>query len=149
MIETRLLPEAGIEILVTPEMRPAFDGEVVHDVYGTAAMVQHMEFAARQVLLPAREAHEEGIGYRVEVTHLAPAPVGSVVTVTARLQAVEGTRVVCAVHARTAYGLVGEGMVTQVILPRATLLRRFARFGGVGDGQADGALQEAAGRGEV
>ena len=78
MIEARLLPEASLEITVTPEMRAAFEGEVVHDVYGTAAMVQHMELAARRVLLPAREAHEEGIGYRVEVTHLAPAPVGIV-----------------------------------------------------------------------
>jgi predicted thioesterase len=140
MIVERLLPEACMEIIVTPEMRPAFDGEVVHEVYGTATMVQHMEFAARRVILPAREPHEEGIGYHVEVTHLAPAPVGSTVTVTARLRAVEGTRVICAVEARTRHGAVGEGTVTQVILPLATLRRRFARFGGDADGKADGAV---------
>jgi predicted thioesterase len=140
MIVELLLPEARLEITVTPEMRPAFDGEVVHDVYGTAAMVAHMEFAARKVILAAREAHEEGIGYRVDVTHLAPAPVGSTVTVTARLQAVEGTRVVCAVEARTRHGRVGEGTITQVILPLATLQRRFARYGGEDDGETDGAV---------
>lgn len=83
MVE-RLLPEAVVEVIVTPEMRAAFEGEVVHEVYGTTPMVGHMELAARRVILPAREEGEEGIGYKVDITHLAPAPVGSRVTVTAR-----------------------------------------------------------------
>ena len=93
MIVERLRREATVEVTVTPEMRAAFDGEVVHEVYGTAAMVGHMELAARRVILEAREEGEEGVGYNVEVTHLAPAPVGSRVTLTARLRAVEGNRV--------------------------------------------------------
>ena len=132
MIAANLLAEASIEVTVTTAMLAAFDGDVVHEVYGTAAMVGHMELAARQVLLGAREPDEEGIGYKVEVTHLAPAPVGSRVTVTARLSAVEGNRVICAVEARTRHGLIGQGNVTQVVLPLATLHRRFAAFGGVG-----------------
>ena len=130
MIVERLLSEATVEVTVTPELCAAFEGEVVHEVYGTTPMIGHMELAARRVILPAREAHEEGIGYKVEVTHLAPAPVGSHVTVTARLRAVEGNRVVCDVEARTRHGVIGRGTVTQVILPHATLLQRFKEFGG-------------------
>ena len=130
MIVERLRQEATVDVTVTPEMRAAFEGEVVHEVYGTAAMVGHMELAARRIILDAREEGEEGVGYNVEVTHLAPAPVGSHVTVTARLQGVEGNRVVCAVEARTRHGLIGQGTVTQVLLPLATLHRRFAEYGG-------------------
>jgi predicted thioesterase len=140
VIAENLLPEATIEVRVTPAMRAAFDDVVVHEVYGTAAMVGHMELAARQVLLGAREPHEEGIGYRVEVTHLAPAPVGSEVTVMARLTTVEGNRVTCHVEARTRHGMIGQGTITQVILPLETLHRRFARFGGEDNGQAARAL---------
>jgi predicted thioesterase len=106
-------------------MCATFDGEVVHAVYGTAALVGHMELAARRVILPAREEGEEGIGYKVDVTHLAPAPVGTHVTVTARLRAVEGNRVICDVEARSRHGPIGRGTVTQVLLPLETLHRRF------------------------
>ncbi len=139
MIVERLKPEATVEVVVTPEMRAAFEGAVVHEVYGTAPMVSHMELAARRVILEAREPGEEGVGYRVDVTHLAPAPVGSRVTITARLERVEGNRVVCAVEARTRHGVIGRGTVTQVLLPLETLHRRFKEFGG-DDGQADRAV---------
>ncbi|HEY8286367.1 MAG TPA: hotdog domain-containing protein [Chloroflexota bacterium] len=130
MIVERLRPEASIEVTVTENMLAAFGDEVIHQVYGTASMVNHMELAARAVILLAREPEEEGIGYRVEVTHLAPAPVGSRITVIARLGTVEGNRVTCKVEARTQHGLIGEGTITQVILPLAILQRRFAAFGG-------------------
>ncbi|MGH2343820.1 MAG: thioesterase, FlK family, partial [Chloroflexota bacterium] len=62
MIVERLLPEATIKVTVTAAMRAAFDDNVVHEVYGTAFMVGHMELAARHLILPARETDEEGIG---------------------------------------------------------------------------------------
>lgn len=130
MIVERLKPEATVEVVVTPEMRAAPGGEVVHEVYGTAPMIGHMELAARRIILEAREPGEEGVGYRVDVTHLAPAPVGSQVTVTARLRSVEGNRVVCTVEASTRHGLIGQGIITQVLLPLETLHRRFREFGG-------------------
>jgi predicted thioesterase len=67
------------------------------------------------------------------VTHLAPAPVGTHVTVTARLRALEGNRVICDVEARSRHGPIGRGTVTQVLLPLETLRRRFEDFGGGGD----------------
>jgi fluoroacetyl-CoA thioesterase len=125
----RLLAQTTVEITVTPAMRPAFDGDAVHEVYGTASMIGHMELAARQVILPAREDGEEGIGYHVDVTHLAPAPVGMQVTVMATLAEVAGNRVTCAVEARSRKGLIGQGTVTQVMLPLAVLHERFEAYG--------------------
>jgi len=120
--------QATVEITVGDTMVAAFDGEVVHRVYGTASMVGHMEMAARLLVLDARDEGEEGIGYHVEVTHCAPAPVGTRVTIVATLHAVEGNRVVCDVEARSRHGIIGHGRVTQVVLPRELIDRRFARF---------------------
>lgn len=74
------------------------------------------------------------MGSRVVVT------ARSRVVVTARLREVVGSRVVCDVEARSRFGLIGEGSVTQVILPRAVLRRRFAQFGGGADGEVAGSL---------
>src|SRR5512145_2153614 len=65
---------AQVEITVTQDMCPAFDGIVVHRVYSTWSMAHHMELAARKVLAPHLEEHEEGIGSHLTIDHVAPAP---------------------------------------------------------------------------
>ncbi len=94
----------------------AFAGGVVHRVYGTAAMVRDMEYAARLVLLELLEQDEEGVGAEVWCRHLAPVPVGGTVELVAA--AVEQTprRLVCRVEARHGDRLVGEGRVTQIVV---------------------------------
>lgn len=116
---------AEIIITVTQDMCPAFDGVVVHHVYSTWSMAHHMEIAARKVLMPHLEAHEEGIGSHLSIDHLAPTPVGHTVRVEAVAVELEATTLVCEV---TAYHVrpegdkvVGRGRQVQRILPRAKL----------------------------
>lgn len=116
---------AEIIITVTEDMCPAFDGVVVHHVYSTWSMAHHMEIAARKVLMPHLEAHEEGIGSHLSIDHLAPTPVGHTVRVEAVAVELEATTLVCEV---TAYHVrpegdkvVGRGRQVQRILPRAKL----------------------------
>jgi len=116
---------AEIIITVTEDMCPAFDGEVVHRVYSTWSMAHHMEIAARKVLRPHLEAHEEGIGSHLSIDHLAPTPVGRTVRVEAVAVELGPTTLVCEV---TAYHVrpegdrvVGRGRQVQRILPKATL----------------------------
>ena len=96
-----------------------FADGVVHRVYGTAAMVRDMEYAARLVLLPLLEPGEEGVGAEVWCRHHAPVPVGSAVELTATATEQTGRRLVCRVEARRGGELVGEGAVTQVVVDRA------------------------------
>jgi len=103
--------------------RAAFASGVVHDVYGTAALVRDMEYAARLVLLPLLEPGEEGVGAEVWCRHRAPAPVGAAVDLTATATEQTRRRLVCRVEARHDGRLIGEGTVTQVIVDPA-------RFGG-------------------
>ncbi len=107
---------AGWTVEVTEADRAAFADGVVHDVYGTAAMVRDMEYAARLVLLPLREQGEEGVGAEVWCRHLAPVPVGAVVELVATATEQTDRRLVCRVEARHDGRLVGEGTVTQIVV---------------------------------
>ncbi len=117
---------ATVEDVVTEAMRPAFNGMLIHPVYGTAAMVYHMEWAARQVILPYLEEEEDGVGTGVQVCHIHPAPVGARVLARAVCIAVEDSgRVVCNVSVWNNQVLLGEGQVEQRILLKRVLQDRF------------------------
>jgi predicted thioesterase len=123
---------ADVTVTVTEDMCPAFDGIVVHRVYATWSMAHHMEIAARMLLVPHLEPHEEGIGAHLSIDHVAPAPLGHRVRVVAEATEVEATTLVCAVsayHLRPdgRETLIGRGRQVQRILPRATLEARIRR----------------------
>jgi predicted thioesterase len=94
----------------------AFAGGVVHRVYGTAAMVRDMEYAARLVLLDLLEPEEEGVGAEVWCRHLAPVPVGATVDLLASAAEQGDRRLVCRVEAWSGGRLVGEGRVVQAVV---------------------------------
>jgi fluoroacetyl-CoA thioesterase len=112
---------AEVTAEVTEEMCPAFDDVVVHRVYSTWSMAHHMELAARMVLAPHLEEHEEGIGSHLSIDHLAPTPVGHSVRVVATAVEVGPTTVVCDVNAYDGDRHVGRGRQVQRVLPRAKL----------------------------
>jgi predicted thioesterase len=95
----------------------AFAGGVVHRVYGTAAMVRDMEYAARLVLLDLLEPGEEGVGVEVWCRHLAPVRVGATVELLATAVEQGARRLVCRVEAWGGGRLAGEGRVVQVVVP--------------------------------
>lgn len=109
---------AEASFVVTPDMRAAFEGQVVHDVLSTASMIVWMEWASRKIILPYLEPHEEGVGYEVSVRHLAPTPVGAGVTCRAVVTSLSARQIVTRVEARSLGKLIGEGSVTQVLVLR-------------------------------
>ncbi|HEY7908727.1 MAG TPA: hypothetical protein VIC60_07620 [Thermomicrobiales bacterium] len=117
---------ATVEVVVDEMMFASFEGRVVHPIYGTAAMIAHMELAGRRIILPYLEPHEEGVGYAIAVRHLAPTVAGMRVTARATLTEVRGNRIICRVEAHNARGLIGEGAFTQVILNRIDLEGRIS-----------------------
>ncbi len=112
---------AEVTALVTEDMCPAFDGVIVHHVYSTWAMAHHMEVAARKVLSPCLEEHEEGIGSHISIDHLAPTPVGRTVRIVAQAVEVGATTLVCELKAYDGDRLVGHGRQIQRVLPKKKL----------------------------
>jgi fluoroacetyl-CoA thioesterase len=114
---------AEVQIEVTEDMCPAFDGVVVHRVYSTWSMAHHMELAARKVLAEHLEEHEEGIGSHLSIDHIAPCVIGRTVRVEAEAVELEGNTLVCDVTAWDGGRLLGRGRQVQRVLPKSTLAR--------------------------
>ncbi|MCH7703302.1 MAG: hypothetical protein IID37_16620 [Planctomycetes bacterium] len=116
-----------IEVVVTEDMCPAFDGIVVHRVYSTWSMVHHMELAARRVLVDYLEEDEEGIGTRIAVDHRSPAAVGTRVRVRAELTERTDRRVVCELEAYDGTRLLARGRQIQIVMNKQRLKAHIER----------------------
>ncbi|TMW73071.1 thioesterase family protein [Alteribacter natronophilus] len=110
--------KAVIDIHVTPDMYAQFEGQIVHPAYSTVSMVYHMEWCARQIILPYIEEHEEGIGADVKVRHISPVPAGEELQAEATLTELKGNKIVCELEITHHGTLVGKGEVTQFILQK-------------------------------
>ena len=64
------------------------------------------------------------VGYRVQLDHLAPTPVGGRVRAEATLEAIEGRRLTFRVSVSDGHGLVAAGRITRVIVERERFLER-------------------------
>lgn len=115
-----------MNITVTSDMVAQFEGRVVHPAYSTVSLVYHMEWASRKLILPFLESHEEGIGAAVQVKHIAPSAVGSVITVTATVTELRDNIVIPAVDVKNQQGLIGKGEVKQAILPKKVIEEKLA-----------------------
>jgi fluoroacetyl-CoA thioesterase len=116
-------------VLVTPEMSPHFDGQLIHPVYSTWWVVHHFELAGRRVLVPFLEDHEEGVGGGINIQHRSPAMIGTTVKIRAVVTSCDKNRLVCACTATVNDRLLAEAEFLQVILPKSkleSLLRRVA-----------------------
>ena len=113
--------ERHLEITVTEQMSPVFDGVVIHRCYSTWSLVHHMEIAARMVLKDFLEADEEGLGVHIDVDHLHPCKVGQTVCVRAKLIEATSRRAVCEVTAHHGERLLARGTQVQAVLKRSTI----------------------------
>lgn len=109
--------QAAWRVTVSDGDAAAFPGGAVHrGIYGTAALVRDMEYAARLVLLPLLEDGEEGVGAEVWCRHLAPALTGDQVELVATAVEQTDRKLVCDVEARAGGELIARGRITQVLV---------------------------------
>jgi predicted thioesterase len=64
------------------------------------------------------------VGYEVQLTHIAPTPVGVKVTAEAVLESVDARRLTFRVSVSDARGLVAAGRITRVVVVRDRFLER-------------------------
>lgn len=112
---------AEVEIDVTRDMHAAFEGQTVHELYSTSALVHHMEWVSRKIILPYLEDHEEGMGYHVEVSHLGPTLPGMKVKLRATVSDIRENKVICEVEAFNPRSKIARGTITQVIVEKSWL----------------------------
>ncbi len=109
---------ARVDAVVAADMVATLGGRPIHPVLATTRMIEWMEWASRQVILPFLEPSEDAVGYAISVVHRRPTPVGAPFWAIARFERQEERRIVTAVTAHSADGLIGEGEITQVLVAR-------------------------------
>jgi fluoroacetyl-CoA thioesterase len=109
---------ATLEVVVGDDLTARVGGEQIHPVYGTTAIVGHIEQVCRSLLVPHLEPGEEGVGASLEVHHRAPVPVGETVVLTATVATVGPTTLVCEVLVRHGTAVVARGSFEQRVVPR-------------------------------
>ena len=112
---------ASLSFLVEENMQAAFGDRLIHPVLSTAWLVHHLEWAARLVIEPAREQHEEDVGVGVDIRHLGAAPLGETVEVRAVARKQRDRLLVCEVSARCRGRDIARGRVFQAVLERGRL----------------------------
>jgi fluoroacetyl-CoA thioesterase len=107
---------ATMTVTVTDEDTARFDDEHVHPVYGTAALVRHVEQVSRRLLVPLLEHDEEGVGAEITVRQRAPIRVGETVELTATVTAATDRTLTTAVIVEHEGAVAAEATFTQAVV---------------------------------
>jgi predicted thioesterase len=91
-------------------------------VLSTPRIAELFEQAAVRALAGVVTEGQTSVGFRVEVTHVAPVAVGGKVVAVATLERTEGKRLVFNVSVTDRCGLVAAGRVTRVLVDRSEFL---------------------------
>lgn len=95
-------------------------GEV--PVLATPRVLALCEQAAFQAAAPGLEEGLTTVGMKVQLDHLAPCPVGTLVKAEATIEGVNGRRVTFTVSVTDERGLVAVGRVTRVVVDAEAFL---------------------------
>jgi predicted thioesterase len=92
------------------------------DVLSTPMLLQLIEDAAVHCLAPVLSADEVSLGSSIELTHLAPTPVGFIVRTEVEVIGIDGRRVNFAVAAFDEREKVAEGTHERYVIDRSRFL---------------------------
>jgi predicted thioesterase len=114
-------------LLVTAERAISFLGDEGARVLSTPHMIGYMEQTCRDTALPLLEAGYDTVGTKVNVAHLAAAPIGACVSFTAEIVAVTDRRIEFRVEAWDEHEKIGEGTHERAIINVAKFAAKLAQ----------------------
>ena len=115
------------QIVVEPRYAISFMGPDVPGVLASPWMLLFMEHAARDSVLPHLEPGEDTVGVGFQFEHVAAAPIGSTVTATAELTAVDGRQLHFRIEARDEHEVIGRGTHVRAIVQIAKFAERMRK----------------------
>ncbi|MBI4570638.1 MAG: thioesterase family protein [Chloroflexi bacterium] len=104
-------------ITTTPDMGITHLGPGVPSMYSTPSMVALIEATCVRLMSRYVDPGEQSVGYRVELRHLAPTPVGKQVTAKVTLREVNGRRYLFDAECWNQDGVkIGEGVHERAVI---------------------------------
>lgn len=95
-------------------------------VLGTPRLLAWCEGATIAAVAPHVGPGTTTVGFKIEIDHLAPTPVGASVRATATVEEVDGRRIRFSVQAHDPAGAIASGTVTRIMVDRDGFSRRAA-----------------------
>jgi fluoroacetyl-CoA thioesterase len=123
-LEPGLVGSAGLTVSDSDTALALGSGDV--PVLATPRVVLLAERATVQAVEDRIDDGHTTVGYRVQLDHLAPVPVGDEVLAEAVLESVEGRRLTFRVSVKHKDGLVAAGRITRVVVERSRFLGKAA-----------------------
>ena len=115
---------ATIERVVSESDTSAAAGTSDVAMLATPSIILFAEQATWAALEGRLDEGTSAVEHRVEISHLAPTPVGAKIRAEAVLEAIEGRRLVFRVSVSDDRGLVAAGRFTRVIVSKEKFLER-------------------------
>ena len=115
---------ATIERVVAESDTSAAAGTSNVPVLSTPSIILFAEQAIWAALDGRLEQGTSAVEHRVEISHLAPTPVGAKVRAEAILEAIEGRRLIFRVAVSDDRGLVAAGRFTRVVVSKEQFLEK-------------------------
>lgn len=115
---------AELEITVDKSMVASFGGQIVHDLYSTSNLINHMEWAARKLITPYLEDHEEGMGCHISVSHRSLTLLSMKVTIRATVTDIHDNKIECQVEAFNSRAKIARGTIVQAIVHKQWLEKK-------------------------
>lgn len=114
------------ELVIATDMKHAveFHGDGMPAVVSTPNIIQFLERTARHTLAPHLEDDERTVGVEIDIKHLAPTPVGQAIRCSARVIAVENSKVTFQIEARDEHEVVVRGLHKRAVIRTDSFSRR-------------------------
>ena len=120
------------ELDIPTDMKHAveFAGDGMPAVVSTPNIIQFLERTARHLLTPHLEADERSVGLEIDIRHLAPTPVGQTIHCTARVMAVDGSKISFQIEARDQHEVIVRGLHKRAVIRTESFTKRVKEKGG-------------------
>ncbi len=114
------------ELAIPTDMKHAveFHGDGMPAVVSTPILIGFLERTARHTLAPHLDADERSVGIEIDIRHLAPTPVGQTIHCTARVMAIDGSKVSFQIEARDQHEVILRGLHKRAVIRTESFSRR-------------------------
>lgn len=107
--------------LVSESDLASFEVGMVHPFCSTFVLAREMEWSSRLFVLEMLDEDEEGIGTRLEISHLSPALEGEELIIEAIIASIEHHEIICKIEVTVGERVIAEGITGQKILKKTKL----------------------------
>lgn len=87
-----------------------------HRIYSTPSMVNDVEYACLRLIQSHIDRSQTSLGAHVSMSHLAATPLGEEVTISVRIESIEGRRVHLSATVADRLAIIGEGRHERVVV---------------------------------